>query len=48
MYGNKGKNIPPPSDRIPDTSGYRQMDPSADAHIIHDAPDGYHQQYNMT
>ena len=29
-------------------SGYPQIDPRDGAHIIHDAPEGYHQQYNMT
>ncbi len=33
-YGNKGKNIPPPRDRMPDTSNYREMQVNPHAHII--------------
>ena len=40
-YGNKGQNIPPPRDRMPDTSGYVPMNVGENAHIIQDAPEGY-------
>ena len=40
-YANKGQNIPPPRDRLPDTSGYMPMDVSENAHLIQDAPEGY-------
>ena len=47
-YGNKGQNIPPPRDRMPDTSGYVPMNVGENAHIIQDAPEGYQQQYQMS
>lgn len=40
-YQNKGKAIPPPKDRVPDTSNYYEVEPSPDAHVIQDAPEGY-------
>ena len=39
-YKAKGKNIPPPKNVMPDPSQYRDMDPSAEAHLIQDAPEG--------
>ncbi len=47
-YHNKGGNIPPPKDRMPDTENYMEMQASGNAHIIQDAPEGYQQQYNMS
>lgn len=33
---------------MPNTSNYVEMQPSANAHLIQDAPDGYDQNYQMT
>ncbi len=46
-YANKGRNIPPPKDRMPNPANYVEIEPSPDAHIIQEAPEGY-QQYQMT
>ena len=47
-YEGKGKNIPPPKDRHPDTSNYYEIEPSPDAHIIQDAPEGGYDEHGMT
>merc|ERR1712226_323711 len=47
-YKNKGKSIPPPRDRLPDTQNYYEMEPSPDAHMIQDAPEQYMEANQMT
>ena len=47
-YGDKGKNIPPGKDNMPDTSNFRVIQASENAHLMQDAPEGYQQQYQMT
>ena len=32
---------------MPNTDTYQEMDPSANAHIVQDALEGYNQQYDM-
>ena len=44
-YHAKGKQIPPSKDIQPDLSQYPEIQPSANAHVIQDAPEG---QYQMT
>ena len=46
-YQKKGAAIPPPKDRMPNTENYKEMEPSANAHVLQDAPEGVQQQYNM-
>ena len=47
-YEGKGKAIPPPKDRQPDQSNYYEVEPSPNAHIIQDAPEGYGIPQGMT
>ena len=42
-YANKGKNIPPGNDNMPDKDQYRVIQASDGAHVMQDAPEGYQQ-----